>query len=781
MKPSQGTVEPGSEATSAHPLGAAFSRWLQQVLLDCPFTAIERLIQTNNCDLRQCGEAGNTMPLARYLAACVVLLAVACPSCLSVEVASPKNVLILHSFTLREDIDEVEVMETSMRSRVPGPVNFHVEYLESQRFGRAGYEKGLSETLSNTYLAEKLDLIVVYSYPALRFALDHRDQIFPGVPIVFTAVAPGRVQDRKLWPGVTGVTIPVDIPGTIDLALRVNPKTKNVAVVAGTSEFEQYWRAATDQAVRARAPSLQLIDIVGLPASELMERIGALPPNTAVLFELIPLDSSQPVMGTFDMLGAIAQHFPTYCIHNYCLDHGAVGGSYPDSDEQRVKAAELGARILAGEKPENIPVVHGSHVRAVVDWRQLRRWNPDESALPPGTILMYRQPTLWHRYEQYIVAGIVLLVLQALLIGALLWQRARKRKTEAILRESEKRFRVMADTTPSLVWMSDKDGKIFYQNQTGLHFTGDEPDVGSSNGWTAHVHPDDLQQVLAANSDAQNRRGRFSKEYRLRRADGVYRWMLDVAAPRVNGDGMFAGFIGSASDVTDQKLAQEALEKMGGRLIEAQEKERSRIARDLHDDICQRLALISLELEHALQGSNGTDARTKARIVDVQQHCTEVTGDLQALSHQLHSSKLDYLGLASALRSFCKEFSQQNVNLRFTDNNVPPRLPRDVSLCLFRVAQEALSNALKYSRDTQISVDLRGTEDDIRLEIRDAGVGFDVEEAKKHAGLGLVSMQERVHLVNGTFSIESKRNRGTTIVAIVPLKAADVSTFSASA
>jgi signal transduction histidine kinase len=142
---------------------------------------------------------------------------------------------------------------------------------------------------------------------------------------------------------------------------------------------------------------------------------------------------------------------------------------------------------------------------------------------------------------------------------------------------------------------------------------------------------------------------------------------------------------------------------------------------------------------------------------------------------------LDYLGLAAALRSFCREFSkQQTVNIEFKDEDVPNPLPRDVSLCLFRVAQEALSNAVKYSGVRRVSVELRGTPDRVQLEVSDAGAGFDVEQAKQRAGLGLVSMQERVHLTGGDFSIESKRNWGTRIVATVPLRA-EVDTLSASA
>jgi signal transduction histidine kinase len=240
----------------------------------------------------------------------------------------------------------------------------------------------------------------------------------------------------------------------------------------------------------------------------------------------------------------------------------------------------------------------------------------------------------------------------------------------------------------------------------------------------------------------------------------------------MNGDGSFGGFIGSAVDTTDQKLAQQALEKVSGQLIEAQEKERSRIARDLHDDICQRLALLSMELVQANDSSNGPPEAMKKRLEDIGRHCSEIAGDVQSLSHQLHSSRLDYLGVVAAIRGFCTELSKQHeLNIEFSESNVPTDLPKDVSLCLFRVTQEALHNAVKYSGVSQFAVELSGIEGAVQLAVSDAGAGFDVEEAKKNQGLGLVSMQERIHLVHGSFSVESKPWQGTRIIAVVPLAA----------
>ena len=703
-----------------------------------------------------------------FLSSCIVIAAGSCSPLFAFADSTPeKNVLFLCSFSLPEWCVDLENMKTTVRSRVSMPVTFYVEYLESQRFSRAGYEKAVSETLRQAYSGKQIDLVVTSAYPALRFAIDHRDQIFPGVPIVFEDV---RLRDGARWPGVTGVKSDADVRGSVGLALSLNPDTRNVAVIAGNSEYGRFWLGVTRSELQQRPEKLGLIEILDESPKRLLEQVSEFPPHTIVFFNLVPQQSTQEEIGTYDLLAAVAQRLPTYCILDYCLNHGAVGGSFVDEKLLGVLGGAIAARVLSGEKPENIPISQSFVAHPTVDWRQLRRWNIPESALPPGTIVLYRQPTVWERYEKYIVAGIVLIILQALLILGLLWQRARKRKTEATLRESEKRFRVMANTTPSLVWMSDKDGNVIYLNDRRVEFTGRDPKAGFEDTWTAFIHPDDLESVQTANTRALEQRERFSKEYRLRRRDGVYRWMLDVAAPRIDGDGRFAGFIGSASDTTEQKMAQEALEKVGGRLIEAQEKERSRIARELHDDICQRLTLLSLELEQANRASNDSGVTANQRIEEIRQHCSEIAGDVQVLSHQLHSSKLEYLGLAAAVRSFCKELSaQQGVNVEFTEENVSIPLPRDVSLCLFRVVQEALNNALKYSGVTRFSVELRGAEGQIKLEVSDAGVGFDVDEARKNGGLGLVSMRERVHLTHGYFSIDSKPNCGTRIMARVPV------------
>jgi PAS domain S-box-containing protein len=684
-----------------------------------------------------------------------------------------KNVLVLHNWANLPQ--SWTLMESTVRARVPGQINFYTASVENPRFDEEVYRESLAETLRRGYGGVKLDLVVAATYPVLQFAMKYRDKMFPGVPIVFTDVS--RPEAQTMWPGVTGVISPVGMRETIDLALHLHPNTNTVAIITGITEWDKYWLTVAHSELLRHQDKVREIDLVGPATQQIIEKVAELPPSTVVLFQLRPDDLTQPALEPIDVLAEVAQRLPTYSAwQGLALNRGGVGGAYRNLRKDAVLNGEIVARVLSGERPENIPVVHDSDLQDHVDWRALQRWHILESALPPGTVVEYRQLTFWQRDRKYIVIAMVLIVAQALLIAGLLLQRARKRKAEAVLRESEERFRVMADTTPTLVWMCDARGRITYLNGRRIAFTGTDSNADYGDNWITYVHPSDVEHMLGTLYEALKSKQPFSQEYRLRRSDGVYRWMFDVASPRVNGDGSFGGFIGSAIDTTDQKLAQQALAKVSGQLIEAQEQERSRIARDLHDDICQRLALLSMEIEQANRASNGSVATTKPNLAIIQKHCAEIATDVQTLSHQLHSATLDCLGVVAAIKAFCGELSRQHqVSVEFTDMNVPKHLPRDISLCLFRIAQEALHNALKYSETNHFSVALCAIEEEVQLVVWDAGAGFDVDEAKKHRGLGLVSMQERVNLVHGRFSIESTPGHGTRVFAAVPFVAEDES------
>ncbi len=345
-----------------------------------------------------------------------------------------------------------------------------------------------------------------------------------------------------------------------------------------------------------------------------------------------------------------------------------------------------------------------------------------------------------------------------------------RRRSEEAVAESEKRFRLLANTAPVLIWTSTPDRLCDYFNNPWLEFTGRSLQEELGNGWTKGVHAEDVQECLDTYNQLFDRRETFRMEYRLRRHDGEYRWLLDIGVPRFNSDGSFVGYVGCCIDITDQKEARAILTELSGRLLRAGEEERSKIARELHDDINQRLALLANRIQDS--ESAATDPSQKKELSEIWRLTNEIATDIQHMSHQLHPSKLHYLGLAATIRELCREFSKQHrIGVECVLQDLPQDLDENVSLSLFRVVQESLRNVAKHSRSHHATVRLTYRAGMIQLFISDDGVGFDPLRERSTHGLGLISMRERLRSVGGEFSIWSKPFLGTQVSGGVPATA----------
>jgi PAS domain S-box-containing protein len=342
-------------------------------------------------------------------------------------------------------------------------------------------------------------------------------------------------------------------------------------------------------------------------------------------------------------------------------------------------------------------------------------------------------------------------------------------RAEEAVRESEERFRLIANAAPGVIWMSDASQQCTYVNQTWLDLTGQSFEAALGIGWVGAVHVQDGVRCWDIYTRAFERRESFPIECRLRHRSGGYRWMVGTSVPRYSGDGSFAGYIGSAIDVTERRRAEEALATIEQRLIDAQEVERIRIARDLHDDVTQRLALLSIGLDSLAKAAPASAAERRSGIEEARDEVVNLARDVQALSRCLHPGRLEHLGIAAAAAALCGDLSTQHgVEIAFTAEGIPDDLSRRIALCLYRVLQEALQNAIKHSGSARFEVSLRGGSDQIALMIRDRGIGFDAA-AVRGQGLGLISMQERLKVVHGYLTIRSLPQHGTTIHANVPL------------
>ena len=338
-------------------------------------------------------------------------------------------------------------------------------------------------------------------------------------------------------------------------------------------------------------------------------------------------------------------------------------------------------------------------------------------------------------------------------------------------RKDEQRFRRLLETTNIVPWeRAAGDSRFAYVGEQITDLFGFSTEQWKQDDfWTSRIHTDDVERVTAEYSNLSPLADHFRSEYRMIAKDGRVIWIedhVDVVQEWAKRPTMH-GFM---TDISERKHAESITKDLSRRLINAQEEERKRIARELHDDLNQRVALISIELEQVAQTAMQNPSALSGRLGSIKQKVSEISNEIHRMSYELHPSKLEHLGLVPALRSFCSELARSRaIKIDFQGGKLPESLNRDITLCVFRTAQEALQNASKHSGAAEVKVTLNATEKQLELTITDEGCGFIPTHEKMTKGLGITSMQERIHHVGGTFKVISERSRGTTVRVTVPI------------
>lgn len=282
------------------------------------------------------------------------------------------------------------------------------------------------------------------------------------------------------------------------------------------------------------------------------------------------------------------------------------------------------------------------------------------------------------------------------------------------------------------------------------------------------IVPDDRDQYVRTLTSLTPDCPSYRVIFRLRRNDGNMLWLEESGRAFFHPDGRISKVVGMIGDVTESRESERALRELSGRLISTQEEERRRIARELHDHIGQELALLCVQAQRVASGKVGNDGTIPNGAQEIYQRIKNIAIDVSKLSHRLHSTELDFLGLAIAAERLCRDFSNQyGIAMDFASKNLPPKLDINKTRCFYRVLQEALQNVAKHSHASQVTVRLDGSNNQLVLKIVDNGLGFDAGRARFESGLGLVSIRERLHLIGGKFKIISSPGSGTTLVANV--------------
>jgi PAS domain S-box-containing protein len=700
-----------------------------------------------------------------------MILILACASVSGAQ-TQPRQVMLLYSYD--RDFASRNAFATMFRpelSRSFGePIDFIEVSLQAARLSASASEKSILNEVRSTLPRRRLDLVVPIGGPAAVFAQTYRQQLFPTTPMLLAGVDRLFVRNSALAANDTAVAVEHDPPQMIETILRLLPDTRTVFVVIGASRFEQFWLREVKRGLRRFEGRVTFIWMNELSFEQMLNGSAALPPQSAIFYGVLSSDAKSVRRGEERTLAAFhaAANAPIFGFDSTQLGRGIVGGPLLSIEDLSRNTATVAVRMLRGASPHGLATRTQVAAIPTFDGRELRRWGIGEDRLQPGSVVLFREPTVWQRYRLPIIAGVAFASVHAVFAIAFLASLVKRRRAQRSLRVNEEGFRLLLNAAPVMLWSAGPDQQCTNVNRARLDFTGRPIEAELGEGWTEAVHPDDRRRYRETFAEAFDRREPFRMEYRLRRHDGEYRWILDTGV----ADG-FGGYIGSAIDVSELKLASVALSGLSRRLLQSQEQERARIATTLNEDLCQRMTGLNLQLHSLSMGPNDDVNQMRVRVEELCAQFGNLVSEIQAISDQ-SSHRLELRGLAASVRALCQQMSARHgVTIDYHYEGVPDTLPNEVALAMFRVLEEALCNAVRHAAVHRVSVSLGGSRNEMRLDVADEGVGFDPEAAMGSHGLGLIGMRERLSLVDGECLIESQPGAGTRIRARVPLGRSD--------
>ncbi len=586
---------------------------------------------------------------ARFVLALVVVAAFLFPQSIGAQqIKEVRRVLIFNDFSPISS-PGIAILDQEIAAGLAissYQVELYNENLEATLFPDNVSQHRFREWYIRKYADRKPDLIITVGPASLKFVVESHEKSFPITPVIFCGTTEEMLDQLKPDSHFTGVWGVAQPEMTLIAALHLQPDTKHVVVVGGIAAFDRSLEAETKESLRKYESQFEFTYLTNLDMPALLERLRRLPSKTIIYHTSIMedaagahfIDASQSVPMVVDAANA-----PVFVADDVDIGKGTVGGDVVSWAADGKVAAAMAVRILDGVKPQQIPVVRNSDVY-IFDWRALHRWGFKESDLPPGSIVIFRELSVWERTKRIWISGLLIILSLALLATYLQHSRVELKKS--------------------------RDAQV----------------------------------------------------------------------------------------------------QLSDHLVKAQEKERSRVASELHDDFSQRLALLAFGLQNTAETFPDSPDALKQTLDEFRQSVCDLGDDLHSLSHQLHSSTLDTLGLVTGLKSLCKEFgAKQGVEVDFTSEDIPHSVRPEVALCLFRITQEGLQNMKKHSGAKKARVSLRNFGGKLSLSLCDEGLGFDTNRMEK-PGLGILSMQGRARLLGGEFEIHSTPGKGTRIEVWVPLQ-----------
>ena len=695
--------------------------------------------------------------------------------------AAESQRVVLAIYSSRSNLAGNTIVNDTIRTVLGAHTNidYRNEYINNATTLSESTLSALSNFLRSKYASESVDVIMAIGTDAVRFANERGAELFPGVPIV-TRGSRDLVERWGDGPPVVAVLEPElvkHMQGQLNFILSVQPNVREVVVVSGAGEIDRQRELVTRQALQPFENRIKLTYLSGLSLEDTQRRLSKLPARTAILFLTVSEDGAGKRLQTRDVLVKIAPtaNAPIYAYTAAHLGSGVVGGFVLDQELMAREAAEVALRILQGEKITDIPSRETS-ATPKVDWRALRRWSINENRLPAGTSIQFREPSLWDIYKWRIIGVLSLCVVEAVLILALLIQRAQRRRAEEEATRSRQLLQSSIDALDTHVVLLDEHANIIAVNESWRRFTESlgnaHINYGVGNNYlhilesysecdAAVVIGKNVRDVMRGESTG------FSHSYQ--RSSGRSESWFELKVYSFLSQGVLRMAL-THQDITELKRAHEIQEQHNGQLLQAQDEERRRIARDLHEVTAQNIAMVKAELSIAWAASTGR--RTAEQLREGILVCDQVIKELRTLSYLLHPPFLDDAGLVPALRWYVRGFVERttiDVEILLTEDI--GRLSLDTETALFRVVQESLTNIHRHSGSRSAVVWLTKDKEEVVVRIQDDGCGIN-EKADNAAGgtpgVGIMGMRHRLRQLGGRLEIESD-SHGTTVTARTPI------------
>ncbi len=735
-----------------------------------------------------------------------------------------KRVLVLHSYyTGYKWSDEENRGISSILEPVLGVENVFVEYMDTKRFYEERHVQQLPEVYRRKYADHRIDLVVAVDDRALDFLVQHRDEVFPGKPVVFCGVNYYREERRKQRPLVTGVSEDADLAASLDTALSLHPGTRRIYIVNDDTETGLLVRARLAQ-IGPSWKGVPLEPLDGLPMPQLLERLRTLPPRSLVFYSFYSRDAAGRVFGYDESIRLVSQasNAPVYGAWDFNLGLGLVGGKLTSGFDQGEMAGRLALRVLRGEDPESIPIVRNLPGRYLFDHLELVRWGVPEARLPAGSTVINLPESAYSRYRNVILGGAGALVLLGVLNAFLALNISRRKMAEEALRdhqehleetirvrsaqlstaneelrrdilERERTERALRTAERNLRSIFENAAEGIYQSTLAGRFVTVNPALARMAGYDSPAEMvDSIADIRKDFYVEPGTRARFEEslgseaevrgfEALVKRKDGELIWVLENARAIRDETGRVDHYEGIVQDVSDRRRLAEKLDRtrqklrgLAAEITRVEERERRTIATQLHDQLGAVLSMAKVKLASLRQGAEGTSIAPA--LEELHTLVGNAVQETRSLTWELSPPILYQLGLPAALEWLGENVEHRHgIAFRLTKEGEVRELGEERRFLLFSAVRELLLNVVKHADAGGVSLRLRWLEEVLEATLSDDGRGFDVPGAAAlpdaRRSFGLFSIQERFDDLGGSVSIRSSPGEGTSVTLVLPYAA----------